>query len=290
MDTLHSFDFRQELTHTALRVEQRGSEVNFLSVLYPRVGGEGVPVFETVELEEGQAVKVGNGSRQDWVWIADSESVQEQAIYTVSNDDFGQIRTNAAFGYVGIEDAGYFSRIGMQEGSYIERSASANNFGGFSLFEIAADTTISLNLAGTNNRFTGYVIGPETGYSIAVSGLTDQFAPKISKIRIPLLPPPRFSILIEEVEFRGTRVEIGEDNTVLLAGKGSFSFSYSFRPADRLIGDIDGSSGVDFDDFFLFADNFGQADFDPAADIDGDGDVDFDDFFLFADNFGKSGG
>ena len=48
---------------------------------------------------------------------------------------------------------------------------------------------------------------------------------------------------------------------------------------------------VDFDDFFLFADNFGKtqddADFDVLFDISPNGAIDFDDFFRFADDFGK---
>ena len=48
---------------------------------------------------------------------------------------------------------------------------------------------------------------------------------------------------------------------------------------------------VDFDDFFLFADNFGKSEgdvgYDPLFDISPNGAVDFDDFFRFADDFGK---
>ena len=58
---------------------------------------------------------------------------------------------------------------------------------------------------------------------------------------------------------------------------------------NRIFGDFDGSAGVTFDDFFIFADNFGKATFEAATDMDADGDVDFDDFFIFADNFGKTG-
>jgi hypothetical protein len=58
---------------------------------------------------------------------------------------------------------------------------------------------------------------------------------------------------------------------------------------NRIFGDFDGSEGVTFDDFFIFADNFGQATFEAATDMDESGDVDFDDFFIFADNFGKTG-
>ncbi|MBT4499025.1 MAG: hypothetical protein HOC74_14955 [Gemmatimonadetes bacterium] len=48
---------------------------------------------------------------------------------------------------------------------------------------------------------------------------------------------------------------------------------------------------VDFDDFFLFADHFGQsegdAEYDSIFDIVATGTIDFDDFFRFADDFGK---
>lgn len=51
-----------------------------------------------------------------------------------------------------------------------------------------------------------------------------------------------------------------------------------------------GGSAVGFDDFFLFADNFGlaqgQAGYDGTFDIVPNGQVDFDDFFRFADDFG----
>lgn len=51
-------------------------------------------------------------------------------------------------------------------------------------------------------------------------------------------------------------------------------------------------SAVDFDDFFLFADNFGKTQEDPSFDalfdISPNGAIDFDDFFRFADDFGKT--
>ena len=58
---------------------------------------------------------------------------------------------------------------------------------------------------------------------------------------------------------------------------------------NEILGDIDGSAVVNFDDFFIFADNFGSDAPDEGADLDGDSDVDFDDFFIFADNFGREG-
>ena len=58
---------------------------------------------------------------------------------------------------------------------------------------------------------------------------------------------------------------------------------------NTILGDFDGNATVNFDDFFIFADNFGKDDFDEPTDLDGSGSVNFDDFFIFADNFGKSG-
>lgn len=49
---------------------------------------------------------------------------------------------------------------------------------------------------------------------------------------------------------------------------------------------------VDFEDFFIFADNFGMSaadvGFEPAFDLVADAKIDFEDFFLFADSFGRS--
>ena len=73
--------------------------------------------------------------------------------------------------------------------------------------------------------------------------------------------------------------------TVLLSGRG-------IEQPVGLLGDFDGDGDVDFDDFFLFADQFGTTPADdnwnPLYSLDGDDDVDFDDFFIFADNFGKT--
>ena len=66
----------------------------------------------------------------------------------------------------------------------------------------------------------------------------------------------------------------------------------SGRPA--LPGDVTDDGVVGFDDFFLFADNFGRmegdANFNPLFDFNANGAVDFDDFFVMADNFGTPAG
>jgi hypothetical protein len=66
---------------------------------------------------------------------------------------------------------------------------------------------------------------------------------------------------------------------------------YIAQAVAALPGDFNGDNNVDFDDFFLFVDNFGQ----PATgdaipfDLDNDGEVGLSDFFLFVDSFGQTG-
>lgn len=59
----------------------------------------------------------------------------------------------------------------------------------------------------------------------------------------------------------------------------------------RIYGLFGADARVDYDDFFIFADNFGltagSETFDKAFDLSPNNAVDFDDFFVFADNFGK---
>ena len=56
--------------------------------------------------------------------------------------------------------------------------------------------------------------------------------------------------------------------------------------------DFDGSGLVDFNDFLLFARNFGKdelaSDYDPVYDLNQDGQVNFPDFLEFVRHFGRS--
>jgi len=76
------------------------------------------------------------------------------------------------------------------------------------------------------------------------------------------------------------RIDGDDDDGVALCCEGLYDFDVNGR--------------VDFDDFFLFTDHFGECQgatgWDPIFDLDADGCVDFDDFFLFADSFGRSVG
>ena len=97
--------------------------------------------------------------------------------------------------------------------------------------------------------------------------------------------------------YSGTIVITSDDEdepeiTVELSGAGFDAEEVLVLQDDEgntILGDFDGNADVNFDAFFIFADNFGQEDFNEATDLDSSGAVNFDDFFIFADNFGKSG-
>ena len=91
--------------------------------------------------------------------------------------------------------------------------------------------------------------------------------------------------LAEEVIHGGTAED--RRRTVVI-GEPDVPMDAEGRPVRGLFND---DPVVDFDDFFLFADNFGASlqdgAFDPLFDLNGNGTVDFDDFFIFADSFGR---
>jgi len=60
---------------------------------------------------------------------------------------------------------------------------------------------------------------------------------------------------------------------------------YWVKGRDEVTPDFDGNRKMDFDDFFLFADNFNLSN--EKYDLVKNGIVDFDDFFFFANEFGK---
>ena len=83
------------------------------------------------------------------------------------------------------------------------------------------------------------------------------------------------------------RAEEGE-----LVGEFSAADEFLVEAPSALPGDFDGNNTVNFNDFFLFVDRFGETtsspDFDSKFDLDNSGSITFDDFFVFVDNFGNS--
>jgi hypothetical protein len=93
VDTLHSFDYLQELTHTTLRVQQRGQEVQFLSLLYPRPAGQPEPELSSPAAQGGQVLRLALEGWEDWAWTSAGDTV---AFETPA----GPLRSDTRFGLV----------------------------------------------------------------------------------------------------------------------------------------------------------------------------------------------
>ena len=119
----------------------------------------------------------------------------------------------------------------------------------------------------------------------------------------PFSPPARENFISsmyatgDDWNFAGDQPGRWRVRTVDRAGvPGEFSewryFKFRGSPDAKYYADFDRDGKVDFDDFFMFSDAFGQL---PLAgfakfDIDYDGLINFDDFFLFSDVFGRKSG
>jgi hypothetical protein len=140
--------------------------------------------------------------------------------------------------------------------------------GGQLVFSAADSADVSLDFTGRGA--TGFVRGPETGYTLALAweGEADSV---------------RFEGVLRRAAVSGGFLRLE------LAGAGNLrALRTEAAAAPSPSADFDQSGTVDFGDFFLFADAFGQTD--ARFDLDQSGTVDFGDFFLFADAFGRSPG
>lgn len=106
-----------------------------------------------------------------------------------------------------------------------------------------------------------------------------------TEVSMGLLGTVRFRVtaLVSQAQVRVLRAEIRREQRLEALQPGAAVT----LTKGCLAGDFDCNDTVDFSDFFLFADAFGQPEPDPRFDLDHDGEVGFGDFFLFADNFGN---
>jgi len=154
-----------------------------------------------------------------------------------------------------------------------------------------SDLMISRSFAGAVGPSTADAIPGVKGYNIYRS-MGDEPAALVGKVG------PGETSFVDLTAFNGVRYTYSvspydEDN--ITEGLSSTALSIRNRVFDSsgaLIAGLFGSDHqVGFDDFFIFADNFGlQASdekFDPAFDLSANNKIDFDDFFLFGDNFGR---
>ena len=150
----HSFSFLEELTHTALRVQQSGRDVEFLTVLYPRRLEEQEPLFATLETGGGEAVQVEMENRRDLTWMRHAG-----AATTVFDSPDGTVQSDARFGFLRFEGA-QLQALALQQGSFLTLGRRE---------VVSATSTIDLSLELGEETGAGYVRGSDTGYRISLA-------------------------------------------------------------------------------------------------------------------------
>jgi len=257
-DTIHSFAYLQELTHTALRVEQRGTDAEFLAVLYPSPAHRVLPGYESLEVGNSQAVQIFGEGLLDVAWL---QTAASDSIVLETHE--GRLESDGRFGYASYPER-VLRRVAIQDGRFLRAD-------GKELFRASGEIDVALELDG-NGGFSGFVRGSEEGFTLA----------------IPMEGE------LEELSFGSSPIDSTSNEGILLlelAGEGDLlvQFASGATGSEEKTADFDGDGTVGFDDFFLFADAFGQPAIGDYArfDLSGDAQISFDDFFLFADAFGR---
>jgi hypothetical protein len=258
VDTIHSLTYQQELTHTALRAEERGRNVEFLAVLYPNPAHRVYPAFTTMAAEGGQAVQVFGEGTLTVAWVLGAGT--DSTVLATAN---GRLESDGRFGVALFAE---MRRLGLtvQDGTFLREE-------GHEVFRSDApiDLAVMWDQYKVHGITRGFVRGPESGYTLALRVQGISGAPT-----------------------HGGSVPSGwtaTDSIIFLPlrGAGELLIPVSNPTTAIPSADFDASGVVDLDDFFLFADAFGL----PATgdqtrfDLDQDGEIGFSDFFLFSDLF-----
>ena len=152
-DTIHSFDYLEEQTHTVLRVQQRGVDARYLAVLYPRSTGAADPVLGTAMVDGGQGVIAILEGARDLAWVRDAGAAQAMATGLIQ-----PLLSDAGFGYAReIDEA--LVRFSLQDATELIADGQII----FSASE-KIDTSIELDA----ESFAGFVRGPGTGYQLSI--------------------------------------------------------------------------------------------------------------------------
>ena len=210
-DTIHSFDFLEEQTHTMLRVQQRGTDVRYLATLYPQVSGTTEANFETIEATGANAllVEVPGIPQGDITWVraADAQSASVSGLT-------GGLISDAAFGYVRAFE-GAIARFVVQDAAELANGDAVL----FSASE-KIDTSIELDA----ERFAGFVRGPGTGYQLSI---------------------PLQGRTLDDANFSGELLGVSTEDDLLvleMAGKGDLALHFSQPVPLRL--HIEGRAGA----------------------------------------------
>ena len=273
-DTVHSFDYLEEPTHTVLRVREDGDNVEFLAVLYPRSLPDGPePSFSAPPAVGGQAIALDSSLGEDVIWIA-TEGSDTATVVTATDT----LRSDGRFGLVRREREAV-AALCVQDGRFAE-------VGGVGAFAATAEVDVSLELLReSEGLIRGFVRGPASGYVLTLGGVDSVGAVTFGDSVLADAAAGNGQLdlpLTGEGALMVTGVVFAEAEGDGAGGDGGGEVVGGLR------GDFNDSGTVDFQDFFLFADAFGSDGLGPNApfDLDADGDVDFADFFAFADTFG----
>ena len=200
VDTLHSFDAGQELTHTALRVQQRGADDHYLAVLYPRANTNPLPMAATLAVDGGEGLSLRLADRLDIAWAKNRAA----PVATI-----GDYSSDGAFGWIG-----HFSADGRpldaSERRFVVHDATRLTHADAILFQ--ASVAVDVSLQTSSEWIAGYVQGPDTTYTVL----------------FPIDPNHTPS----NVHFTGDLLNTHQDGDALyleLSGQGTLSVKLSLR-------------------------------------------------------------
>ncbi len=153
-DALHSFSYLQELTHTALTAQQRGENVEFLTVLYPRTMDDGPePMFATLETGGGEAVRVETVGQVDLAWVRHAG-----ATTTVFDSPVGTVESDARIGFLRFKGS-KLQALAMQAGGFLRLQG---------VEVIVATSIIDVNLKLREETASGFARGSAAGYQLSM--------------------------------------------------------------------------------------------------------------------------
>lgn len=202
VDTLHSFDAGQELTHTVLRVQQRGARDHYLAVLYPLATGGDAPVLTTLAAKGAEGAGIALGQRLDIAWVKDAGA---------PNAEIAGLLSDGAFGWVSSASSATIERrFVVQDATYLCSTATSSDDG--ALF--SASDTVDVSLRVSAERIAGFVRGTGTGYTM----------------RLPLAE----DMTVAEIAFSGELLSTREERDALhleLAGQGELTVKLVVREA-----------------------------------------------------------
>ncbi len=272
---VHSFSYRQELTHTVLKARASGEDLKFLSVLYPKAVDSDEPEIIALAAEGGRGVKVNEDviayKNRDSAGLslhslsADNDTVRTdgEALFVKSSPRlqpaFELFDRNSFPAWLGWGSVGRFSVLG---GRFLK-------VGSDSLFSSSEKIRLALDANELESSLEGYFSG-QNPFSLKLWTTLEPDSVYVNDAPLDFSFSPKSDILTLNLQGQGTL------KMVLIPVRSDFN-------RDRDVG---------LGDFVLFLDVFGSSagttNYSPIFDLDEDGEVGLSDFVIFLDDFGSS--